>query len=160
MTGCPWWGGLLDLDGAQTLSPNLLATQMVYLWTLLNGVDLNCWTGLKEKKLPSQLSSRWCFFTQTASTDLFTFRISAYILVLVSPFEWWIQSIDSCWYRELIPNMQEQSTLLVCSQSVQCVQPQIFGADPADNAFIAASSLNFTLCVPSLSDKPRSVQPL
>ncbi len=54
---------------------------------------------------------------------MFTFCISAFILyifVSVSPFEWRIYTIDSCWNRQLIPLTHAQNAHVSLPSAVVC----------------------------------------
>ncbi len=56
----------------------------------------------------------------------FVFAFISYIFVSVSPFEWriYLYTIDSCWYRQLIPLTHVQNArVILCSVWVQLFGP-------------------------------------
>ncbi len=85
----------------------------------------------------------------------FVYLFISYILVSVSPFEWRLFTIDSCWYRQLIPLTLVQNACVSLQSAVVCAVCS--SADfwsrrcrhkaTTPSAFIAASSLKSAGCV-------------
>ncbi len=106
------------------------------------------WLKLSTLEIFKMVSKRWFVFI-------------SYIFVLVSPFEWQIYTIDSCWYRQLITLTQAQNAHV--QFAVGCSLCSVFEVSAAffvrryrrkattTAAFIAASSLKSPWCVPAFT---------